>query len=282
MLPQSLGIIGLGAIGGSLAWRATQAGVPRVIGYSRATGDAIEALKRGAVTTVADTPQAAVHDAEFVVLAIPPGATLDLLDKTSAWLQPGAILSDVASIKAPVMARARAAGLEGRFAGAHPLAGTHATGFGAARPDLFRGAVVYVCSTGSMEGDQVARSVASFWERVAEAQPVIISAESHDAQLAWTSHLPQAVASVLAVALSERGFGGVSFGPGGRDTTRLAASDPDLWAEILVSNAGPVSEALASAGEALGELRTRIASGDVAGVRAFLARGAAFRRGLDR
>jgi len=282
ILPESIGIIGLGAIGGSLAWRATQAGVKRVSGYSRSTGDVIEALKRGAITDAADSPQAAARGAAFVVLAAPPSATLDLLDKAGTWLAPGAILSDVASIKVPVMERARAAGLDARFAGAHPLAGTHGSGFGAARPDLFRGAVVYVCPTGTLEGDSVARSVASFWEQVAEAQPVTIEAAAHDTQLAWTSHLPQAVASALAAALGARALGGVSFGPGGRDTTRLAASDPDLWAEIFLANAGPVAEALGQAGDALQQLRSLIAAGDAAGVKAFLARGAAFRRGIDR
>lgn len=282
ILPESIGIIGLGAIGGSLAWRATQAGVKRVTAYSRATGDVIEALKRGAITAAADSPQAAARGAAFVVLATPPSVTLEMLDKAGAWLAPGAILSDVASIKAPVMDRARGAGLESRFAGAHPLAGTHSSGFGAARPDLFRGAVVYVCSTGTLEGDTVARSVASFWELVGESHPVTIDAAAHDTQLAWTSHLPQAVASALAEALGTRALGGVSFGPGGRDTTRLAASDPDLWAEIFLANSGPVVDALKQTGDALQQLRELIAARDTAGLKAYLARGAAFRRGLDR
>lgn len=254
----------------------------RVIGYSRSTGDAIEALKRGAITDAADTPQAAARGAAFVVLAAPPSATLELLTRASSWLAPGAILSDVASIKAPVMERARAAGLDGRFAGAHPLAGTHGTGFGASRPDLFRGAVVYVCSTGTLEGDKVARAVASFWEQVGESQPVTIDAMAHDTQLAWTSHLPQAISSALAEALGAKALGGVSFGPGGRDTTRLAASDPDLWAEIFLANAGPVAEAVERTGASLQQLRQLIEARDAVGLKAFLARGAAFRRGLDR
>ena len=254
----------------------------RVTGYSRSTGDVIEALKRGAITDAADSPQAAARGSALVVLAAPPSATLDLLDRAGSWLAPGAMLSDVASIKVPVMQRAHAAGLDARFAGAHPLAGTHGSGFGAARPDLFRGAVVYVCPTGTLEGDTVARSIASFWKQVGEAQPVTIDAAAHDTQLAWTSHLPQAVSSALAEALGARALGGVSFGPGGRDTTRLAASDPDLWAEIFLANAGPVADALGHAGDALQQLRTLIAAGDAAGVKAFLARGAAFRRGIDR
>lgn len=252
------------------------------MGYSRSPGDVIEALKRGAITAAADSPLGAARDAAFVVLAVPPSATLELIERAPAWLAPGAILSDVASIKAPVMERARAAGLAARFAGAHPLAGTHGTGFAAARPDLFRGAVVYVCSTGTPEGDTVARDVASFWELVGESSPVTIDATAHDVQLAWTSHLPQAVASALAVSLSARALGGVSFGPGGRDTTRLAASDPDLWAEIFLANAGPVAEALAQTGAAMQQLRALIAARDAAGLKAFLAQGTAFRKGLDR
>ena len=254
----------------------------RVVGYSRSTADVIEALRRGAITAGADSPQGAAREAAFVVLATPPSATLELIDRAPSWLAPGAILSDVASIKVPVMERARAAGLASRFAGAHPLAGTHGTGFAAARPDLFRNAVVYVCSTGTLEGDGVARSVGSFWELVGESQVVTIEATAHDVQLAWTSHLPQAVSSALAVSLGARALGGVSFGPGGRDTTRLAASDPDLWAEIFLANSGPVAEALAQAGAEMARLRALIAARDSTGLRAFLAQGAAFRKGLDR
>ena len=76
-----MGFSGLGAIGGSLAGRATQAGVKRVTGYSRSTGDVIEALKRGAITDAADSPQAAARGSALVVLAAPPSATLDLLDR---------------------------------------------------------------------------------------------------------------------------------------------------------------------------------------------------------
>jgi prephenate dehydrogenase len=74
----------------------------------------------------------------------------------------------------------------------------------------------------------------------------------------------------------------VSYGPGGRDTTRLAASDPELWAEILLANSGPVAEALAQMGGTLQHLRALITAGDASGVKAFLAQGTAFRQGLDR
>ena len=82
--------------------------------------------------------------------------------------------------------------------------------------------MVYVCETGSPDGPQTAREVMRFWEEVLEAQPILIDAAVHDRQLAWTSHLPQAVAFALAKALADRRLGGVSYGTGARDTTRLA------------------------------------------------------------
>ena len=258
--PSSLAVIGLGAIGGSLAWQARLAGVPRVIGYSPSRAEGVEALRASAVTELAENPAAAVAGAELVVLATPARATLDLIGRLGPSLEAGAVLTDVCSVKAPVLERARAAGLGDRFAGAHPLAGTHASGFGAARSDRLRGCVVYVCETGAPGGDQAARHVMSFWKQVLEAQPVLIAAEVHDRQLAWTSHLPQAVASALAKTLADRGLGEVSFGSGARDTTRLAASSPEMWMDILLYNSRAVAEALGAAEAALAELRALIAA----------------------
>jgi len=280
--PSSLAVIGLGAIGGSLAWQARLAGVRRVIGFSPVRSEGVQALKVSAITEIADSPVRAVRGADLVVLAVPLNPTLDLIGRLASALEPGALMTDVCSVKTPVLTRAVAAGLGARFAGAHPLAGTHEAGFGAARPDRLRGCVVYVSETGAPDGDKAARAVVGFWERVLEASPVLIAAETHDRQLAWTSHLPQAVASALARTLGRRGLGGVSFGSGARDTTRLAASNPELWVDILLANSAAVSEALAEAEGSLAEFRRLLATGDGEGVRSFLAAGQQFRQGLDR
>jgi prephenate dehydrogenase len=280
--PSSLTVIGLGAIGGSLAWQARLAGVPRVVGVSASRAEGVEALRTSAITELADNPTKAVRGAELVVLAVPAQATLELIGRLHSSLESGALLTDVCSVKSPVLARATAEGLGDRFAGGHPLAGTHGSGFAAARPDRLRGCVVYVCETGTPGGDQAARRVMSFWEQVLEAQPVLIDAAAHDRQLAWTSHLPQAVASALAKALGDRGLAGVSFGTGARDTTRLAASSPDMWLDILLYNRAAVVEALESTEHSLAGLRSLIAAGDADGLRAYLAAAQRFREGLDR
>jgi prephenate dehydrogenase len=280
--PSSLTVIGLGAIGGSLAWQARLAGIPRVVGVSASRAEGVQALRTSAITELADSPAKAVRGAELVVLAVPVQATLELIGRLRPLLESGALLTDVCSVKSPVLARATAEGLGDRFAGGHPLAGTHASGFAAARPDRLRGCVVYVCETGIPGGDQAARRVMSFWEQVLEAQPVLIDAAAHDRQLAWTSHLPQAVASALAKALGDRGLAGVSFGTGARDTMRLAASSPDMWIDILLYNRTAVVEALEATEHSVADLRSLIAAGDADGLRAYLAAAQRFREGLDR
>ena len=282
MRPSSLTVIGLGAIGGSLAWQARQSGIPRVVGFARSRADGVQALKASAITELADTPALAIAAAQLVVLAVPPRATLDLIAKLAPALEPGSVLTDVCSVKLPVMECAVSHGLGDRFAGSHPLAGTHASGFSAATPSRLRGCAVYVCETGGLGGDGAARAVMRFWEDVIEASPILIDAAAHDRQLAWTSHLPQAVASALAKTLADRGLAGLSFGTGARDTTRLAASSPDLWIDILLYNREAVAEALASTEAQVAELRRLIAAGNAAGLRDYLASAQQFREGLDR
>ena len=193
------------------------------------------------------------------------------------------MLTDVCSVKAPVLARAVPRGWATASPAATRWPGTHASGFGAARPDRLRGCVVYVCETGAPGGDQAARHVMSFWEQVLEAQPVLIDAEAHDRQLAWTSHLPQAVASALAKTLADRGLAGVSFGTGARDTTRLAASSPEMWIDILLYNREAVAEALdGGRGPRSPSCGRSSWRGDADGLRHYLTAAQRFREGLDR
>src|SRR6185503_13621854 len=99
--PSSLAVIGLGAIGGSLAWQARLAGVARVTGYSPSRADGVDALRASAVTELADNPARAIAGAEVVVLAVPAAATLELIDRLRPVLDAGAVMTDVCSVKAP-------------------------------------------------------------------------------------------------------------------------------------------------------------------------------------
>jgi prephenate dehydrogenase len=280
--PSSLAVIGLGAIGGSLAWQSRLAGIRRVVGYSPHPGEGVQALKASAITELAETSLRAIRGAELVVLAVPPRATLELITQLGPALETGTVLTDVCSVKGPIVRHALAEGFGDRFAGGHPLAGTHETGFASARPDRLRGCVVYICETGSAESHTAAQSVSSFWRYTLEASPVRIDPDVHDSQLAWTSHLPQAVAYALARTIADRGLGGVSYGTGAKDTTRLAASSPELWLDILLFNRMAVGEALQQAGRNLEELRELIVNSDLPSLRRYLETAQAFRLGMER
>ncbi|HSJ76128.1 MAG TPA: prephenate dehydrogenase/arogenate dehydrogenase family protein [Gemmatimonadales bacterium] len=282
MHPSSLAVIGLGAIGGSLAWQARLAGVDRVVGYSPLPAEGIQALKAGAITELADTPPQAARGAEIVVLAVPPQATLELIGSLASALAPGSVLTDVCSVKEPIIRHAVASGLGDHFAGGHPLAGTHQTGFVSASADRLRGCVVYICETGTPAGHRAAAAVAGFWEHTLNASPGLIDPAAHDRQLAWTSHLPQAVAYALAKVLAEHGLGGVSFGSGAKDTTRLAASNPEMWVDILLLNRVAVVEALEQTRAGLQELQQLLSDEERGALLRFCDIARSFRLGIDR
>lgn len=275
--PQTLGVIGLGAIGGSVARQAKASGL-RVVGWSPKPAERAAAARQGAVDDAPAGAADVARAADLLILAAPPAANLVQLDTLAPHLRPGALVTDVGSVKRGIVARAQRLGLGARFAGSHPLAGSHLRGFDAARVDLFRGAVVYVTPCAGEAEEGVAREVAHFWESVLEAHPVILDAAQHDAQLAATSHVPQVVASLLAEFLARRAPAGASFGRGALDTTRLAASDPALWTEILLMNRDELLPALRALEESLGTAERALEMGDAGALTAWLTRAADWRR----
>lgn len=277
MRPDTLGVIGLGAMGGSLAWQAAVAGVSRVIGYSPVPAEGAAALRAGAIHELADDPGKLVRRADLIVLAAPPAATLRLLADLAVEIRRrGLLCTDVTSVKQPIVTRAQALGLAAHFAGSHPLTGTEQSGFAAARSSLYREALVYV--TPVQGGDGAVREIAHFWSGVCGASPVILEAADHDRMLAWTSHLVQIVASGLAVALARSGPRPASYGPGVRDTTRLAGSSPEMWRDILLLNRESVLAALDGLEDHFGELRRALAGGDARAVQGWLTAGREWRR----
>jgi prephenate dehydrogenase len=280
--PHTLGLIGLGAIGGSVARQAKRAGlgsgVAAIVGWSPEPGERAAAVQQGALDDAPAHATDVARVADLVVLAAPPAANIAQLDAIVPHLKPGALVTDVGSVKRAIVAHAEKIGLEQRFAGSHPLAGTHHHGFEASRPDLFRRAVVYV--TPCRGGETAAREIADFWESVLEAEPVILDADRHDAQLAATSHVPQIVASLLGDFLARHAPPGSSFGAGAIDTTRLAASEPHLWTEILLMNRDELLVALRALEESLGTVERALETGDARALTTWLTRAADWRRGV--
>ena len=279
--PHTLGILGLGAIGGSLARQAKLAGVVTVVGWSPEPLERVAAVQQGALDDAPAHAAVVARVADLLVLAGPPAANLTQLETLAPRLRAEALVTDVGSVKRAIVALAERLGFAARFAGSHPLAGTHRKGFEASRADLFRGAVVYVTPCAGLGGDRAAREVAHFWETVLGANPVTLDAARHDAQLAATSHVPQVVASLLAHFLARQTPTGASLGPGALDTTRLAASDPCLWTEILLMNRDQVLPALRALEEPLGAVERALEAGDGPALTAWLTQAADWRRRVD-
>ena len=279
MRPNRLGIIGLGAIGGSLARQAKLAGVSTVVGWSPEPAERVAAVQQGALDDAPPKAADVARIADLLILAAPPAANLTQLEALAPQVRAGALVTDVGSVKRAIVALAEQLGLGTAFAGSHPLTGTHRRGFDASRADMFRGALVYVAPCVGVES--AAREVAHFWETVLGAHAVTIDAARHDAQVAATSHVPQVVASLLAQFLARATPPGASLGPGALDTTRLAASDPALWTEILLMNRDEVLPALRALEEPLGAVERALEAGDGPALTGWLTKAAEWRRRVE-
>jgi len=280
MKPDTLGVVGLGAIGGSVAWRAARAGVRRVIGFSPIPREGVAAVKVGAITEIAADVERLVELSEVVVLALPPTATLEMLERLASVIvdRPG-YCTDVASVKGPVVERADRLNLDRHFAGSHPFVNSSGSGFAAASPDLLSGRLVYV--TPLPGGDVAAAEIADFWRRVIGADTVMLDAAIHDGTLAWTSHVPQIVASALACTLTRHGPKGVTYGSGALDATKPAIDNVDIWTDIVLMNRGRILPALDAVVSETTRLLVDIEAGDAAGVRRWLESGCRWRERLE-
>lgn len=218
-------ILGTGLIGSSLGMGLAELGW-EVVGWDLDAGVADRALRVGAVARVAPDREAAVEGADLVLLAGPPAAVVATLPE----LDTEALVSDVAGVKAPVVA---AGAHLAHFVGGHPMAGREITGPEAASPALFRGAAWVLVTDGAEAGDL--ERMEGIVSRLG-ALPHRMSADAHDAAVAAISHLPQVVAAALlrqaAASPATLELAAGSF----RDLTRVASSDPEAWAELLVAN----------------------------------------------
>ena len=272
-------IAGVGLIGGSLALAARAAGlIGAVTGLGRSTANLRTAQQRGIIDRYSHDALDAARDADLLLLAVPVRAMAAVAHACAPALRPGAVVSDVGSVKASVVREVEAtlpAGVS--FVGAHPIAGTEESGAAAARADLFQGSRCIITPGRSSDTASVAK-IRALWEGVG-MQVSEMDAARHDEILAWVSHLPHALAfSAVNALLDVDGAVAAFAGPSFRDLTRVAASSVEMWRDILVTNADQVDTAIAHFIAVLEQLRTAIAQRDEAQVSALLARAHAARR----
>ena len=211
------------------------------------------------------------------VVAAPPSAVASVV----AGLPPGGTVSHVASVQRSVQASLTAAGLPlERVCGSHPMAGKEQSGPAAASASLFSGRPWVLCPSPQTSGEalEAVRRVAVG----CGADPVVMSAEEHDAAVARVSHLPQVTASALAAVLGSAGAPLDLAGPGLQDTTRIAASDPALWVEVLRQNAAAVAPLVRTLSSELAAAAEALDAGDLDAVELLLRRGNDGRRLVPR
>jgi prephenate dehydrogenase len=271
---QRLAIVGVGLLGGSVARAARARGLAgHIIGIGRDRERLAPALKDGTLDVITTDVAEGVRDADLIVLAATVLANDALLAQVWQAAPSGTIVTDVGSTKRGIVAAAARLGQPPRvrFVASHPMAGSERSGYAIARADLLEGATVIVTPTDAADPEAV-KTVVGFWEATG-ARVVTMDPETHDRAVGAVSHLTHVVAWALvdgvarfepaAMEVAARGF---------RDTTRIAASDPVMWKEILLANRDVVVAGLRAFRAALDDLERQIAAGDGAGIEATLAR----------
>jgi prephenate dehydrogenase len=279
---RQLAIVGVGLLGGSVAKAARSGALARrIVGVGRDPERLRPAVDDGTLDAAVTELDAGVREADVVLLAAPVLAIEGLLERVWRAAPDGALVTDVGSTKRNIVRAAErlAATRSLAFVGSHPLAGSEQAGYRVARADLFRGATVVVTPTEKTELAAL-KKTSELWEALG-ARVTALDPETHDRTVAAISHLPHLIACALvdgagrvepaALELAARGF---------RDTTRIAAGDPDMWTEIFLANRDALTAGIEAFREALADLQRIIDAGRVEPLRAELARIKAIREQL--
>ncbi len=238
-------VLGVGLIGGSIGLAARRRLGAEVVGYSRTTATLERALALGALDRAAGSLAEACAAAEVVFCCGPVAALPDQAGEALAACGPDAVVTDVGSTKGELVA---ALGGDERFIGGHPLAGAETAGVENAREELFEGARWYLTPTEQASGllyDRLQRTLSALG-----ARPQAIDPATHDRLMATVSHMPHVLANSLVNEATEELTRDSErlpeVGPSFRDATRVAGSNPEVWADIFASNREAVAESVES------------------------------------
>lgn len=243
---EQLGLIGCGMMGGSFALAMKRAGlVKRVVGYSKSPSTTQRALSMGVIDVEAPSALLAVSGADIVLLAVPVSAMEASFKAVRHLVTNNMLVMDVGSTKRDVVDSARRVLRDhvGCFVPAHPIAGKEVSGVEHADVDLFTGKQVILTPIDRTQVGHLQRAN-DLWEAIG-SKVVQMTPEHHDAAFAAVSHMPHMIAFALMHAIVNQNTGKEFLslaGPGFRDFTRIAASDPKLWRDILLANRQEVIE----------------------------------------
>lgn len=253
-----LGLIGCGLMGGSFALALKKAGlVRRVVGYSKSPSTVEKARRLGVIDVAAESALLAVSGSDIVIIAVPVAATEGTFKSIRHLVNPGVLFMDVGSTKRDVVDAARRV-LKERlpsFVPAHPIAGREVAGIEHADAQLYQGRKVILTPLAQTDATLVQKAT-DVWAAIG-CQVLKMSPENHDAAFAAVSHLPHLVAFAYLNAMNQQPAGKEFLslaGPGFRDFSRIAASDPNVWRDILLSNREEILKQSAAFRGALDEM----------------------------
>ncbi|MBT9504808.1 MAG: prephenate dehydrogenase/arogenate dehydrogenase family protein [Burkholderiaceae bacterium] len=235
-----LGVIGCGLMGGSFALALKKAGlVKHVVGYSKSPSTTEKARRLGVIDTIAESALLAVSGSDIVLIAVPVAASEATFKAICHMVEPGMLVMDVGSTKCDVVLAAKRAlrNRLGSFVPAHPIAGKESAGVQHADATLYQGRQVILTPLPQTNAALLQKAT-DVWSAIG-AQVLKMSPENHDAAFAAVSHLPHLLAFAYFSAIAQQPAGADFLslaGPGFRDFTRIAASDPAIWRDILVAN----------------------------------------------
>ena len=280
-----IALIGFGLIGGSIARAAREHGLAgEIVATARSAGTRARVLELGIADRVVETNAQAVQDADLVILCIPVGACGAVAQEIADHLKPGAIVSDVGSVKGAVV-RDMAPHLpaSAHFVPAHPVAGTEHSGPDSGFAQLFINRWCILTPPDGTDPHAVEK-LGAFWTALG-AKVEVMTPDHHDRVLAITSHLPHLIAYTIVGTAEELGQVTSSevmkFSAGGfRDFTRIAASDPIMWRDVFLANKDAVLEMLGTFNEDLSKLTRAIRRGDGEALFEHFTRTRAIRRGI--
>jgi prephenate dehydrogenase len=285
---KQVAIIGVGLIGGSLGMILRRKGLAdHVVGVGRSLENLKTAVTVGAIDRYVADPTDGVQGSDLVILATPVDTYERHLKNWARCLTPGTIVSDVGSVKGMLVERSEAAMPAGvHFVGAHPIAGKEKTGVAAGSDQLFKGARCILTPTKKTD-PRALEQIKQMWEAT-ESILLTMDPHLHDQILGAVSHLPHVAAFALMNALAELrdhqlhslDLAGHSGG-GLRDTTRIAASSPEMWRDIFLWNRDNVVSCIERYEQALEELKQLIKAGDAVGIERALERAKAEREKLN-
>ena len=258
---RTVGIVGLGLIGGSIALAVRDAW-PSVRIIAVDTPAVLDAARRERAIDEGSDELDVVASSDVVFLAAPVRQNIKLLRSLAGRVNPSAIITDVGSTKRDIVGAAASLPTEATFVAGHPVAGAARGGFENARADLFRNRPWLFTPVSSTPMTAVERLEA--FASAIGATPGVMTLDEHDRVFAFVSHMPQlAVSALMAVAGNAVGGEGLALsGRGLLDTTRLASSPSDIWQDVAAVNADQIASALDALIAALQSLRTDLSSGE--------------------